>query len=244
MTENYVEKYKEEGSESPVSSDDDNAAVSKPKEPEKSEEHGLKQSKRADSNKFSHYTFDPKDVLKDYQGTLTDKNPLKSKYSFNTPGGVGYGAKGTDYNNFTSYMGKPKDPFSQPSDLAYMSVVGEDVNSYRKTEDYKTYAKNFDQKYSNENKEMNQVSKDLLSRTSKIDGFIQELMGAKLDTLLYRNRLVRELEDVKNDLKEAYNNISVLMKDRTSMKDQFCVYKVQLKKLKGCIGTFYEDCQA
>lgn len=83
-----------------------------------------------------------------------------------------------------------------------------------------------------------------MTRTKKLESFLKELQNADLDMILFRNKLVREIQDVENDLKEAYNNILVLMGDRSSMKDQFCIFKMKIKKIKGFVKTFQDDIQA
>ena len=62
--------------------------------------------------------------------------------------------------------------------------------------------------------------------------------------ILYRNRVVREIQDAQKDLREAYNNIIVLMSDRSKMRDQFCMFKMKINKLKGFVKTFQDDIQA
>ena len=250
MSDNYLEMYKNEGSESSYSSEeDDKNVIAKSKQQAQQDTTTKKPDKPKNPNKYTPYTFDPKSILEEYQSPETNANANKPKYDYSSSV-VGYSQKSINYPQAVDYGSRGKDPYkmvdpySAKFDFSYMASAVDDVASCRRSDEYKNYCQDFDKKYLNNQKEMEQVSKDLLGRTTRIDEFIQELMGANLDMILYKNRLARELEDVKNDLKEAYNNISVLMKERSSLKDQFSIYKVKIKKLKGCIGTFQEDNQA
>ena len=132
----------------------------------------------------------------------------------------------------------------QPVDMSFLTTLGYKISECRNTDEYKGFAQEFEKQFGNDQKEMEQVTKDLNSRTTKLDNFLKELQGADLDMILYRNRLVREIQDVQNDLREAYNNIFVLMNDRSTMRDQFCIFKMKIKKLKGFVKTFQDDIQA
>jgi hypothetical protein len=231
MTDNFIEQYKKEDSMSSVSGDEEPRAV-KVKEPEQS------------SAAIAPYTFNPKEVLKKYENPGHTKTA--SKHEFKTIGALNYNLKGTSYSPSHNYETIKSYQHREPltSRPSYVSVFNEDPLEFRRSTEYKEYGKEFDKRFNNDQKEVEQVTRDLNAKTNKIDNFIQELRGANLDMILYKNRLARELEDVKNDLREAYNNILVLMSDRSSMKDQFSIYKVKLKKLKGFLNTYQEDAQA
>ena len=235
------------------SEEDDKNVIAKSKQQAQQDTAAKKPNKPKNANKYTPYTFDPKVILEEYQNPEANVNANKPKYDYSAlvaGTGVGYSQKSNNYPQAVDYGSRGKDsykmvdPYSAKSDFSYMASAVDDVASCRRSDEYKSYCQDFDKKNFHNQKEMEQVSKDLLGRTTRIDEFIQELMGANLDMILYKNRLARELEDVKNDLKEAYNNISVLMKERSTLKDQFSIYKVKIKKLKGCIGTFQEDNQA
>jgi len=231
MTDNFIEQYKKEDSMSSLSGDEEPRPV-RTKEPEQS------------SAAVSLYTFDPKKVLKKYENPGDIRT--MSKHEFRTITPSNYNLKEANYGLSHNYGIKETYQHREAltSRPSYVGVLNEDPAESRKSSEYKEYAKEFDKRFSNDQKEMEQVTRDLNMKTNKIDNFIQELRNANLDMILYKNRLIRELEDVKNDLREAYNNILVLMNDRSNMKDQFSIYKVKLSKLKGFLKTYQEDAQA
>lgn len=252
MTEDYIAKYKEEESESSIVSEEDEfkeiLAASKDK-PAATTSSNSENSQR--KNQFTPYTFDPKMVLKDLQPS-TGVNPVMpnqytptslsdNKFTTGNFNMKGYGT----YVQAGYMQNKPKEMFPQQiPDMSFLTTLGENITECRKTDDYKGFAQEFEKQFGNDQREMEQVTKDLNSRTGKLDNFIKELQGADLDMILYRNRLVREIQDVQNDLREAYNNILVLMNDRSTMRDQFCIFKMKIKKLKGFVKTYLDDIQA
>jgi len=106
------------------------------------------------------------------------------------------------------------------------------------------YAKKFKNIFDNDREGMNQLSNLLTSRVNRMEEFVKELETANLDTILFKNRLAREISDASNDLKEAQSNILVLMNDRLILKDQFCLFNMKIKKLKSFNKSFQEDLQA
>jgi hypothetical protein len=225
MKEKYLNQYQEEVSESSIINEDENIKQVLFKDSNKT---GTNVTNTRPQNKFPIYTFDPKSVLKDTQPKAD--------------AGVARAYPDTKYstNNYTSYVQTKN---VQP-DMSFLTTLGDNVSECRKTDEYKTFAKEFEKQYGNYQREMERVTNDLNTRSTKLDNFIRELQGANLDMILYRNRLVREIQDVQNDLKEAYNNILVLMSDRSTMRDQFCIFKMKIKKLKGFVKTFQGDIQA
>lgn len=254
MSENYVAKYQEEASESSIVNDEDDFkdVLNKDKVVEKSEAPASATTENnRRQNKFVPYTFDPRSVLKDTQpkssGDLTSAkiyNPVSIGESKYPSGNLNLKNYGT-YNTPSYIQSNVKELFTQQQpDMSFLTTLGENMADCRKTDDYKNFAKEFEKQFGNDQREMEQVTKDLNLRTAKLDNFIKELQGADLDMILYKNRLVREIQDVQNDLKEAYNNILVLMNDRSTMRDQFCIFKMKIKKLKGFVKTFQDDIQA
>lgn len=246
MAKNFVEQYQDEVSESSIVNEESEVLPKISDKPVPSRPAGTENRQR---DKFTPYTFDPRSVLKDTQpraetNVVTSK-PYTSiastevKYTTGNLNLKPYGTYGT--SNYGQVAGK--ETYAQP-DMSFLTTLGENITDCRKTDDYKSFAKEFEKQFGNDQREMEQVTKDLNSRTAKLDNFIRELQGADLDMILYKNRLVREIQDVQNDLKEAYNNILVLMTDRSTMRDQFCIFKMKIKKLKGFVKTFQDDIQA
>ena len=84
----------------------------------------------------------------------------------------------------------------------------------------------------------------LCLRVKRLEEFNKELSVVDIDMILFRNKMVREIEDACNDLKEAHRNILVLLNDRSIMKDEFCLLNMKIRKLKGYNKSFQEDLQA
>jgi len=230
IADNFFKEYNKEDSISSVSSNEElKEVITKTKE---------SFTPKLEPTEITPYTFDPKEVIKKYD------SPGKTNYP-----STNY--KPTTYSPSYSYGKKPKEVNTHKSKIFInskstkldWSVLNEDVVDHKRTNEYKVYAKEFDKKYNNDQREIEQVTRDLNAKTNKIDGFIQELRNTNIDMILYKNRLVRDLEEAKNDLKEAYSNILLLINDRSTMKDQFCIYNVKLSKLKEFIRTYQEDTQ-
>lgn len=255
MADNYLAKYHEDVSESSIVNDegDFKEILVKAKEPTKMDvpTSSSNAENSAQRNKFTAYTFDPKSVLKDIQPKSESGIGLGKGYGMVSMNDSKFPSENLNMKGYGMYnppsygQAKAREFFpQQQTDMSFLTTLGENIGECRKTEDYKTFAKEFEKQFGNDQKEMERVNNDLNTRTAKLDTFIRELQGADLDMILYRNRLVRELQDVQNDLREAYNNIIVLMNDRSTMRDQFCVFKMKIKKLKGFVKTFQEDIQA
>lgn len=243
MTEKFIDKYNEEASESSIITDGEIGAkintTNKPPTAPKPEARRREQ--------LDYYTFDPKSILKEAEGSATLPKYSKPQtetlgYKSSYSGPIDYTYRPVKKPGSYSSSNSVTATFAQrPQDMSYLTVLGDD---FRKTEDYKGFSKEFEKEFGNDQKEMEYVSNELKSRTAKLDNFIKELQNADVDMILFKTRLVREIQDVQNDLKEAYNNILVLMGDRSNMKDQFCIFKMKIKKLKGFVKTFQEDIQA
>jgi hypothetical protein len=243
MTENFIDKYNEEVSESSIVTEEEIAGkTNKTDKPPSATKPDTRKREQ-----LNYYTFDPKSVLKETERPAAlPKYPkpqtetLGYKPAYNSP--VDYTYRHTKKPGSYSSSNSVTATFAQrPQDMSYLTVLGDD---FRKTDDYRGFSKEFEKEFGNDQKEMEYVSNELKNRTAKLDNFIKELQNADVDMILFRTRLVREIQDVQNDLKEAYNNILVLMGDRSNMKDQFCVFKMKIKKLKGFVKTFQDDIQA
>eukprot|EP00826_Nyctotherus_ovalis_P059191 TRINITY_DN820_c0_g5_i2.p2 TRINITY_DN820_c0_g5~~TRINITY_DN820_c0_g5_i2.p2 ORF type:complete len:242 (+),score=101.57 TRINITY_DN820_c0_g5_i2:113-838(+) len=235
MAKNFVEQYQDEVSESSIVNDESEVIAKVMEKPTKSNDTENRQR-----DKFTPYTFDPRSVLKDTQPRV-ESNLVSSKpYTSVMPGEKKYSAGNL---NLKPYGGYGAAAYPQ-ADMSFLTTLGENITDCRKTDDYKGFAKEFEKQFGNDQREIEQVTKDLNTRTAKLDNFIKDLQNADIDMILYRSRLMREIQDVQNDLKEAYNNILVLMTDRSTMRDQFCIFKMKIKKLKGFVKTFQDDIQA
>lgn len=245
MTEKFIDKYNEEVSESSIVTEED--VDGKDGAKEKPSTVAIKTETRKAREQPDYYTFDPKSVL----GGASKPAPLPKypkpqtetfgyKPTYNPPADYSYcGIKKP--GTYSSSNAVTATFAQRPQDMSYLTVLGD---GFRKTDDYKGFSKEFEKEFGNDQREMEHVSNELANRTKKLDNFIRELQNADVDMILFKNRLVREIQDVQNDLKEASNNILVLMGDRSNMKDQFCVFKMKIKKLKGFVKTFQDDIQA
>lgn len=130
------------------------------------------------------------------------------------------------------------------SEYQQETVFNGSLPDHHAADEYKDYEKKFENTFGNDKEEMSQLSGVLISRIERMEEFAKELGTAELDTILFKNRLAREISDACNDLKEAQNNILVLMNDRSILKDQFCLLHMKIKKLKGFNKSFQEDLQA
>eukprot|EP00826_Nyctotherus_ovalis_P059189 TRINITY_DN820_c0_g4_i2.p1 TRINITY_DN820_c0_g4~~TRINITY_DN820_c0_g4_i2.p1 ORF type:complete len:246 (+),score=87.18 TRINITY_DN820_c0_g4_i2:166-903(+) len=239
MAKNYIAQYEEEVSESSIVNEE-----SEIKEVLKASERPVDRPiENHQRDKFAPYTFDPRSVLKDTQPRAESNFVSSRPYAPTAAGEAKYSA--------ASLNPKPYGKFGSGGygsgvqvDMSFLTTLGENINECRKTDEFKGFAKEFEKQFENNQREMEQVTKDLNTRTAKLDNFIRDLQNADLDMILFRNRLVREIQDVQNDLKEAFNNILMLMADRSAMRDQFCIFKMKIKKLKGFVKTFQDDIQA
>lgn len=243
MSENFVNEYNKEASVSSLSdTEEPREVIVKVK---KAETLIPKPEQSSGTKEVVPYTFDPKCVLKSYENP--GRSDATSKNDYRTAG-LSYSLKGKNFSPSNNYGAKEayqyRGSLTSRGETSYMTIIDGDPAEFRRTNEYKGYAKEFEKRYCNDQKEVEQVTRDLDAKTTKIDSFIQELRNTNLDMILYKNKLARELEDVKNDLREAYNNILVLMNDRSKMKDQFSIYKVKISKLKGFLKTYQEDVQA
>jgi hypothetical protein len=239
MNDAFVDQYNEEVSESSII-DIDNHKQDLPSKQLPKAQSPPKERFSAGSE-IPLYTFNPGSVIKETSTSEVKYMPL----GFSSSEAVFGAGKEFGYGRIKDpYVAKIGDTLMQrQQDVTTLTALG-DLNECRRTDEYKGFAQEFEKEFTSDEKEMEQVSGDLVTRTKKLEGFRRELESADLDMILFRNRLLREIDDVQNDLKEAYNNILVLMEDRSNIKDQFCLFKMKIKKLKGFIKTFQDDIQA
>ena len=158
-----------------------------------------------------------------------------------------YGRYESSANSYASktagYGSGPSYPPMAPATAAAVAL-NEDPAVARGTQDYKDFAKDFEREFGKDKmsqKEVESMTKRVEGRYKSLQAFVQELERGDVDMLLFRNKLIRELSDVQNDLREANSNVLVLMNDRANMKDTFCLLQVKVKKLKSMNKTLQED---
>jgi uncharacterized protein YeeX (DUF496 family) len=122
------------------------------------------------------------------------------------------------------------------------SVEGESVIG--RSDEYKSFADKFDKDFGDDKLEIEHTIKTLYLRVKRLEEFSKELNIVDIDMILFRNKMIREVEDACNDLKEAHKDILVLLNDRSIMKDQFCLLNMKVRNLKGFSKSFQEDLQA
>lgn len=147
----------------------------------------------------------------------------------------------------SKYTTTPTPPSYGGISALNMSMTVEDPTVARGTQDYKDFAKDFEKEFGSiktGQSEIDAMTKRVEIRYKSLQEFSRELERADVDMLLFKNKLMREISDIQNDLREANSNVLVLMKDRANMKDQFCLMQVRIKKLRGVNKTFQEDMQA
>eukprot|EP01022_Parablepharisma_sp_SALTPOND_P012842 TRINITY_DN1666_c0_g2_i1.p7 TRINITY_DN1666_c0_g2~~TRINITY_DN1666_c0_g2_i1.p7 ORF type:complete len:345 (+),score=41.10 TRINITY_DN1666_c0_g2_i1:133-1035(+) len=245
MTENYLAQYHEEDSESSSFSEDEykesshrsQQSITEPKVESQSSPIPKNAQEKKEDHDLDFYTFDPKSIfnskplLTTQEDSLQDKNSFpKSDSQFASTVKVAHDTVYYEQDLPSPSMEKTQDPFLSDNPI-----------ECRGTDEYKGYAKEFEKEFGKNNKEIDELSKELTSRAQRLDGFVKELQGADLDMILFRNKLIREIGDIQNDLKEAHDNILVLMGDRAEMKDQFCLLQVKIKKLNGLCKAFQDE---
>jgi len=284
MAENFLARYKEEGSESDLSDEIDIKQASE------IVNNGGKQIEDKSGNSINNvpistlldkykkkdvpdpvpYTFDPKSILEnvlnsDYNTKLAPLAPEKPKVELAQGDNASSKGKIASVPKFDYKLPSPPKDFeksismnkSANKQLEYFANPKTQVSPnfdiepdeyYRSSAEYKASAAEFDKEYGCEytsgGNETEQLNAELAVRMQKLSNLAKQLETADLDMILFRNKLIREISDVQNDLKEAYSNIIVLMNDRTNMKDQYCVMQMKLKKLMGIAKNYQDDIQA
>ncbi len=119
-----------------------------------------------------------------------------------------------------------------------------DADRARKSPDYPVFMKTFDDKYGKDvptAKEIEKITRKLDTHYHVLAGHNKEVDKKDCDLMLYRNKIMKDLSDVMNDLHEAYNIITILAADRTKLQDLFAIFMVQIKGLRELIRNFEDD---
>jgi uncharacterized protein YegL/uncharacterized coiled-coil DUF342 family protein len=123
----------------------------------------------------------------------------------------------------------------------------EDKVKARTTPEYGDYIKEFDEKYGKgkpKQREVDEVTRKLDRRFQIMTEHNKELERYDCDILLYKNKIQKDLDDVMNDLREAYNIITILMNDRKLLQDLFAIFNIQIKGFNGLKKSLEDDLAA
>jgi hypothetical protein len=237
---NYLEDYDAEVSETSILTAEEDKKVLQTKSPT-----ALPPRPSENTKKPALYNFDPKSFLKNMETTTS--------YTDSRAGNTSVGYKPlpsfTPALNYSRGGVKSSAPVSLKrsgsytrlhSDMSMYTNIGDD---YKRTDDYNKFSKEFETEFGNDQREIERIHGELIGKGKKLEEFIRKLQESDVNMILFRSYAAREIEDIGNDLKEAYNHILVLMGDRSRMKEQFCIFKMKIKKLKSFIKTFQEDIQ-
>jgi len=149
-----------------------------------------------------------------------------------------------EVNNIDQSLLGTKEELNTQKDTSTLNFLSTKSVDCKMSEEYKGFADKFDKDFGDDEKEATKVLEHLNKRAEQIENYTKELAEADVDMLFFKNKLARELSDIYNDIKEAYNSIMILMNDRSIIKDQFCILHIKIKKLKEFNKLFQEDFQA
>ena len=265
MTENFLEKYKQEGSESSDSGiDDADPITSKPpkeitevkKEQKKEEPQSAPKARPKKEDTFKPYTFDPRSVIDAISAPKPDQQPKKietmtTSYtpsaamsgSMSARGNILVGDKfkypsTTDNYQMTTihkvtYTSPPEmsSTFQVPQ-FNFSSKNSEAYSSFQAENDYKTFIREFDSEFKDQQREVNTISRELLSQLKRLQIIYSDLNNPCTDIGLLRTKLSRELESIQDNINQANKKLSILMNERSNIKDKFCRLRVKNKELK------------
>ena len=110
----------------------------------------------------------------------------------------------------------------------------EDMEKARRTTDYADLQRKFDDTYGSRPKprDIEDAKRKMDNKYNLMNEHANEISKGGCDIQLYKNKLLKDLGDVSNDLKEAHNIVNILTNDRNMMKDLFGIYGVELKGLR------------
>lgn len=240
MTQNYLDQYNEEPSESSLQTEEEEVKnVLRARAPP-----ALPPRPADNARKPAPYNFDARSLLRNVEANTS----CTESRSGNTP--VGYKPLPSFISNYP--RGEVKSSMPTPlkrsgsytrlySDTSSYTNIGDD---YRRSDDYGKFSKEFEVEFARDQKEIDRIRDRLTERIEKVSELSRELENPNHDMLLFGCKFSREIGDSMNDLREAHGYISTLMEDRIKMKEQFCIFKMKLKKQQGFIKTFQEDIQA
>jgi hypothetical protein len=189
------------------------------------------------------YTFDPKPYVESSSENLkyNSSKQLSKDNKASPTFGSEFGEKGgtvsdqqkVSLEGGTKIEVKSKDESNQGKNWLGLNLI-EDLSDTTNIEEIKQILVNNQQ-------EIEALSKQIVVRSEKLKSFSKELENSDANMLFFKSRLIRELGEIQNDLKEADSNILLLMRERVKMKEQLLLLSITNNKLKNFIKAFLED---
>jgi len=192
------------------------------------------------------YTFDPKPYVesssespnynaikppsKDYK---TPPKITQFGSDFSEKGGVVLDQSKASQKSGTKIEVKAKDEPNRVKNWLVVNLI-EDLSGAIDIEEIK-------QTLTNDKQETEILSKQIGARTEKLKSFSKELESSDPNMILFKNKLIRELGEIQNHLKEADSNVLLLMKERINMQEQLLLLNITNNKQKNFIKAILED---
>eukprot|EP00826_Nyctotherus_ovalis_P055307 TRINITY_DN7334_c0_g1_i1.p1 TRINITY_DN7334_c0_g1~~TRINITY_DN7334_c0_g1_i1.p1 ORF type:complete len:278 (+),score=87.59 TRINITY_DN7334_c0_g1_i1:1237-2070(+) len=216
------------------------------------------------------YTFDPRSVIESVSDAATSR-PYSSVKPFDKPI-IQFSSPARDYGitnfkvaretKFTSPISARYTPssltqYSKDLDYPQVGARNEPLRSFQygykdetkfadfKSEnDYRAFAKEFDNEFGDRQRDSGEVQRQLGSRVKRLQMLARDFSAPNADLGLLRTRLLHELETTQSDLNDASNAITLLMNDRMNIKDKYCHLKLRNKQSKSFEKVFEENIRA
>lgn len=119
----------------------------------------------------------------------------------------------------------------------------EDMKKARLTPEYDDFVRKFDAEYGKgkpKEKKIEETTHKLDTRYKVMSNYTEEVSKNDCEIQLYKNKILKDLDDVVNDLQESHNIITILANDRKVLKDHFAIFNIQIKGLTA-LNKSYED---
>jgi len=260
MKESYIKKYKEEHSDSFDSGNDELPAPSTSKNEHSSRGEPERRSKRQEEVEIAPYTFDPRQFLESLDKSIpapssksisTNKpveKPPSEKQSpsiqnvnsliSKTPKELAIGAESlSNRPNVDIFQYKAARNIDRPPVIK--SPPEESLGDSKSEIEYRNYAREFDSEFGDHQREIAALSKKLVIRIKNVQILERELNNPSVDMVSLRNKLIRDIESIEDELGEANHNIIVLMNERKNIKERFCTIRVKYNEL----NNYNKACQ-
>ena len=123
-----------------------------------------------------------------------------------------------------------KTPVKAPISSVYVDSPAVDRNSA----EYKALGEKFDKQFGEkmDPKYLEEVSKKLDTKFKVLAQFTKEAESSNCDMLLFKTKLEREMADLQNELREAWNAVQILMAERVKLRDLFIQYQMKFEKFR------------
>ena len=118
------------------------------------------------------------------------------------------------------------------------------IERAKRDPDYNAFTKQFEERFGKDAynpEEVDRVTKKLDSNFKILQEYNKEVERKDCNITLFKNKIKKDLIDVENDLKEAYNIITILVADRSKLQDLFAIYSIEIKTLKDDKKNLEED---